>query len=103
MFDGARLVPHQLFVNGRRCPRTRLPKEGFYWITGVQSEGQERDFSGAPASHSFFVNPGDIKPWQALDDVDIVVLHYWVEERMPIGSFDPATNCLLYTSPSPRD
>jgi hypothetical protein len=97
MVDGAKLTPHQLFVNGRRCPRTRLPKEGFYWITGVQGEVQENDFTGVPASNSFTVSPGDIKTWQALTDVDVVALHYWIEERLPISAFDPATNRVTST------
>jgi hypothetical protein len=94
---GARVVPHQLFVNGRRCPRTRLPREGFYWIAGVQGEPQEGDFTGVPATDCFTANPGDIVPWHNLTDVDVVALHYWIEERLPLQSFDPATNLVTST------
>ncbi|MHB9033386.1 MAG: right-handed parallel beta-helix repeat-containing protein [Anaerolineae bacterium] len=92
---GSALVPHQLFVNGQRRPRTRLPKEGFYWITDLIDEGWEHGFARMPPSHRFTVKAGDIQPWANLQDVDIVALHYWIEERLPIASFDPATNTVV--------
>ncbi|MHB1355657.1 MAG: right-handed parallel beta-helix repeat-containing protein [Anaerolineae bacterium] len=92
LVDGATAEPHQLFMNGRRCPRTRLPREGFYWIADVKGEVQENDFTGVPATDSFTAAAGDIKPWQNLTDVDVVALHYWIEERLPICNFNPATN-----------
>jgi hypothetical protein len=35
--------------------------------------------------------------WRNLDDVDVVVLHYWIEERLPVASVDPDTR-LVTTS-----
>ena len=76
----------QLFVNGRRKDRTRLPKEGCYQIESLidvpwdvtWGEGQSR----------FQFKEGEIKPWKNPADVDIVALHFWVESRMPIKSVD---------------
>jgi len=81
---------HQLFVNGNRRPRTRLPKQGYYWIEDVP----DIDFSAQlfEGSDRFQCAPGDIKNWHNLTDVDVVVLHYWIEERMPVASFDEETN-----------
>lgn len=90
--DGTVLVPRQLFINDQRRPRTRLPKEGFYWITDIVDEGWDHGFARLAPSHSFYVNPGDIREWKNIQDVDIVALHYWIEERLPIASFDAQQN-----------
>jgi hypothetical protein len=84
---------HQLWVNGERRQRPRLPKEGFYWIEdvpGLKLEGRLTDnfFNG---NDTFVSAEGDIQAWQNLNDVDVVVVHYWIEERMPIESFEPET------------
>lgn len=79
----------QLFVNGVRRPRARLPKEGWFWIadaprtplTAQLFEGDDR----------FIAAEGDLQPWSNLSDVEIVLLHFWIEERLPIESYDPAT------------
>ena len=89
----------QLFVNGERRHRTRLPKEGFYWIQdlpGLELAGSLVDnfFEGTDA---FRAAPGDIRNWHNLTDVEVVAIHYWIGERMPIASFDPDTS--VVTSP----
>ena len=93
----------QLFVNGERRPRARLPKVGpeperrqFYWMEDVPgcSLTDSALFDGSDA---FRCAPGDIQNWQHLEDVEVVVLHYWVEERMPVASFDEET-CLVRSS-----
>lgn len=83
-----------LFVNGNRRQRPRLPKEGFYRI--ADSEGR----SFRQGSNTFHCSPGDIMPWRNLTDAEVVVLHLWVDEHMPIASFDAATNILISTRTS---
>jgi len=78
--------PLQLWVNGKRAARPRLPKEGTYRMAEVpdmkpgtpREEGQTR----------FRFNEGDIKAWHNLEDIDVVALHFWVDSRMPIKSVD---------------
>jgi parallel beta-helix repeat protein len=88
---GGRWYFHQLFVNGRRRRRPRLPKEGRFTVKGVPAT-----HSFAPeywgAEGNFYCNDGEIQNWENLTDVDVVAMHRWVEERLPISSFDPATN-----------
>lgn len=80
----------QLFVNGRRAMRPRYPRTGFARIHDVPDVDPNGPlFVGA---NRFVVNPGDLSNWRNLDDVEIVVLHYWIEERMPIVVYDDATN-----------
>jgi hypothetical protein len=89
-----------LFVNGRRCPRSRLPKVGpepanrnFYWmesVPGLSGPVQEMpDFRNGQTS--FIAAPGDFRAWHNLADVEVVALHFWVEERMPVTAYDPHT------------
>jgi parallel beta-helix repeat protein len=79
----------QLFVNGERRSRTRLPKQDFYWMEDVP----DIDFSAQlfDGSDTFKCAPGDIQSWKNINDVDVVAVHFWVEERMPIKSFDEET------------
>ncbi|HEY3418446.1 MAG TPA: hypothetical protein VGM23_16340, partial [Armatimonadota bacterium] len=77
-----------LFVNGERRSRPRLPKEGFYRIASAPV---------GRGSETFTCHPGDIQNWQNLTDVDVVVLHLWVDEHMPLASFDAAT-CTVTSS-----
>jgi hypothetical protein len=77
-----------LFVNDRRRPRARLPKGGFFWMEEAPHVPGGQLFEGADR---FRVNPADFKPWRNLTDVDVIVMHYWVEERMPVTAYDPAS------------
>ena len=69
----------QLFVNGERRARAHLPKKGFYEIKNFPVDGR---------TDTFQCLPGEIGNWKNLTDADVVALHLWVEERMPIISFD---------------
>ena len=82
-----------LFVNGQRRQRARLPKQGFYWMENVP--GTTWTSALFDGSDTFQCAPGDIREWRNLSDVDIVAFHYWVEERMPIASFEAATNTVV--------
>ena len=88
----------QLFVNGKRRPRPRLPKEGFYWMADVP--GIRQDSPLFKGSDTFRCNPGDVRLWKNLPDVDVVALHYWVEERMPIRELNEGTNTIRCTRKS---
>lgn len=77
-----------LFVNGQRAPRPRLPKTGFFWMAEAPHVPDGQLFEGAD---HFRAKPGDLQEWRNLQDVDVIVMHFWAEERMPIVSFDPAT------------
>jgi hypothetical protein len=78
----------QLYVNGERRPRSRLPKTGFYWMESVPGLTLPAAW-GVKHCDAFVCAPGDIQPWKNLTDVEVVALHWWIEERMPIASFDP--------------
>lgn len=81
----------QLFVNGERRNRPRLPKTGLYRIEALLDTEDSESFIVWRGINRFQAAPGHIQSWENLTDVDIVVLHYWIDQRMPIESFDPET------------
>ena len=97
----------QLFVNGQRRSRARLPKitpgtdgrDDFYRMEAVPNIHFDATstvdlFQGYDR---FTAAPGQFDSWQHLNDVEVVVLHYWIEERMPVASYDPHTRQVVST------
>ena len=79
-----------LFVNGRRALRPRLPKEGLYWIEDAPGVDPKDTFSKTKIQ-AFRARAGDFAQWRNLTDVEVVVLHFWIEERFPVADYDEAT------------
>ena len=82
-----------LFVNSERRPRPRLPKEGYWRIESVpgRSLGGDHWKTLFDGSDAFVAEPGTVEHWRNLADVEAVVLHFSVEERLPVAGFDPTT------------
>jgi hypothetical protein len=72
----------QLFVNGERRYPARYPKEGWHYIESVP--GVDFRSSLLNGTDRFVCKEGDIKPWTNMEDVTVVILHYWTEERINI-------------------
>jgi hypothetical protein len=88
----------QLFVNGQRCPRTRLPKQGEYRIESLP--GYTGDFLRSP-TRRFVYAPGHIVPtWRNLRDVEVVGITRWLDNRLPIESVDAETRTVTFDRPS---
>ena len=77
---------HQLWVNGRRRFRPRLPRDGFYRIAGLPDLKPQAPYN--KGQRRFVYREGDIQRWAHLRDVEIVVLTRWVESRMRIRSLN---------------
>jgi hypothetical protein len=86
----------QLFVNGRRAERSRWPKQGWFRMQEVNnttrlnfrvSERDARDI--------------DIVNFTNFNDVQVVALHRWVETRMRLGAYNPATRWMDLLPPAP--
>ena len=88
----------QLFVNGERRPRTRLPKQGEYRIESLP--GYTGDFLRSPTKQ-FVYAPGDIMPaWHNLRDVEVVGITRWLDNRLPIESVSAQTRTVTFDRPS---
>ena len=78
----------QLFVNGQRRPRPRLPREGEYQIEALPDVAISNETWQEPVRR--FVYTGtDIQPWHNLADVEVVAPCRWVDNRLPIRQIDP--------------
>jgi hypothetical protein len=88
----------QLFVNGRRCDRPRLPREGYFHMEKVPGLDPNSSFDLLMKSGDRFIAAeGDFQTWRNLTDVEVVVHHFWTEQRMPVASFDPHTRTVVST------
>ena len=88
----------QLFVDGGRRPRTRLPKEGEYRIESLP--GYTGDFLRSP-TRRFVYAAGDIVPdWRNLRDVEVVGITKWLDNRLPIEGVDAKSRTVSFDRPS---
>ena len=83
----------QLFVNGRRRSRARLPKEGRYRIAEVPGMPLPSGWDAARYTR-FRLGDGEMKAWRNLTDVEIVAFHFWIDERFPVADFDEETQMI---------
>ncbi len=86
---------HELWVNGGRRYRPRLPKQGTYRIADLP--GVTRDTPWQQGQDSFVFAPGDIRAdWRNLGDVEAVVLHFWVDSHLPLAAVDQQTSVATF-------
>ena len=79
----------QLFVNGERRPRTRLPKDGMYRIEALPGFDWQRQWEVFLDGTKQFVYSGtDIQPWRNLHDVEVIGVTRWITNRLPIQEVD---------------
>jgi hypothetical protein len=87
---------NQIFVNGNLRKRARTPNEGFLIVKGFP-EGTPKTVDYHKDCQSFEFAPGDINPkWHNLDDVEVIVYHFWTDSHLPIQSIDTAKNIVTF-------
>ena len=86
----------QLWVNGKRAERTRLPEVGLFRIEKpIEDPARkkiEKGHSGFAATGGhlkFRYAAGDLTAFANVQDVDFVALHFWVASRVPFKAIDP--------------
>jgi hypothetical protein len=85
----------QSFVNGRRCLRARTPNEGFFRVAGFPDGGREVHYH--TDCQRFEYRPGDIQPeWAELEDVNVIVYHFWTDSHLPIESIDAEKHIVTF-------
>jgi hypothetical protein len=89
----------QLFVNGRRRLRARLPKRGFFHFAGVPEAEAKADkgelFHGAMSA---LFSPGEVRAFRNLDDIDVVVPDHWYESHLRIASVNEAEHTIHFAT-----
>ena len=77
-----------LYVNGEPRNRPRMPKEGFHRVAGFP-EGTGKTVGYHTDCQSFEFAQGDINPdWTHIEDVEVIVYHFWTDSHLPIDSID---------------
>ena len=95
----------QLFVDGQRRYRPRLPKEGFYQVADLLEPRSYRlpshRSSAKPEDKHLFKGfkfyEGDIKQWGQHEDIEVISFHSWAESRLKVESIDPDENKVYFT------
>ena len=77
----------QLFVNGQRRFRPRLPKKGYYFIqAGAISHKKDTKQQG---HNRFHFHEGNIRSdWTSLNEIEVLNFHSWSMSRIPIAAVD---------------
>ena len=87
---------NQIFVNGKLRHRARTPNEGFLRVKGMP-EGTPKTADYHKSCGSFEFAAGDIKPdWRNINDVEVIVYHFWTDSHLPIQSVDTAKNIVTF-------
>lgn len=90
----------QLFVNGERRFRARTPNEGYY---RVKDPMENLDWPFHRYRYQFGIYPGDlISNWRNIQDIDIVLLHFWSDAHCDVASIDPQTLTVTLATPAWR-
>ena len=67
----------QLFADGVRQTRSRIPNEGYFHVSELIPGEMERTW--------FKYREGDMKRWRNLSDVELVLYHSWDESRINVS------------------
>ncbi len=88
----------EIYINGVRHPRTRLPETGYYEFTGLVDLVEKPQWNNGVRQAMF--KEGDLKPWKNLNDVEIVALTRWIETRSPIAELDMEKHMVTFANQS---
>ncbi len=88
----------QLFVGGQRRQRARSPNTGYHRIEAL-IPGPPIPNAKPVARDKFVFAPGDLQPWDQLNDVNVVLMHSWETSIHPLKSVDTASNTVQFAAP----
>lgn len=83
----------QLWVNGERRYRPRLPKNGYFTIAEAIQPPE-----GKSGWDRFRFREGDLRPdWYSLQDVEVLAVQVWSLARLRIAQVDTANRVVTFT------
>lgn len=91
----------QLFVQRRGEPfftRRFRPCRGMLSVADLTWSPARKSLPHRAAQQDFVFFPGDIEPWDNLDDVEVVALHSWSASRLRIESIDLDARTVRFTA-----
>ncbi len=99
--EAGTLYFNQLFVNGQRRTRARTPNTGYLRTDGPMPHLKNyRDRKNPEVKMGFRYKDGDIRRWDRLEDVNLLVYHSWTASLNWIKSIDEANRVVRFTAPS---
>ncbi|MEW6359877.1 MAG: right-handed parallel beta-helix repeat-containing protein [Planctomycetota bacterium] len=92
----------QLFVNGSRRMRSRLPAEGYYYIAG---SAPRAPYLAPKHSDAFRYDHRDLRlsPNENLLDIEIEVFHHWSTSKLRVAEIDRGARTISFTGATYRD
>jgi hypothetical protein len=86
----------QLYINDELRNRARKPNSGFLKVKGMP-EGTPKTVGYHTDCQSFEFAKGDMdKNWSNLEDVEVIVYHFWTDSHLPIESIDESSNTITF-------
>ncbi len=96
-----------LIVNGRFCPRARLPEKGFFthlsrfdvpWMTSTGGGWKRKPTNEELTTLKY--RPEDLGPWLDVNNAEINIYHMWDESLVGLAAMDAESHTLTFASPS---
>ena len=96
-----------LVVNGRFCPRARLPEKGFYehlsnfnvpWMSTTGGGWKRKPTKEELTTLKY--RPEDLGPWLDINNAEVTVYHMWDESMVGISVMDTVSQTLTFANPS---
>ncbi len=96
-----------LIVNGRYCPRARLPEEGFFthlsrfevpWMSTTGGGWKRKPTREELTTLKY--RPDDIGPWLDVNNAELTIYHMWDESLVGLTAMDNESRKLTFAKPS---
>jgi hypothetical protein len=96
-----------LVVNGRFCPRARLPEKGFFqhlssfdvpWMTSTGGGWKRKPTHEELTTLKY--RPDDLGPWLDINNAEIAVYHMWDESLVGLSAMDTESHTVTFSTPS---
>jgi hypothetical protein len=85
----------QLYVNGVLRRRARIPNERFLRVAGFPDGGREVPYH--KDCQRFEYKNGDLDiNWTNLQEVEVIVYHFWTDSHLPIQTIDTTTHIVTF-------
>ncbi len=94
-----------LIVNGRFCPRARVPKQGYFehlsvfdvpWMSTTGGGWKRKPSSEELTTMKY--QPEDLGPWLDIRNAEITVYHMWDESLVGVSANDPNSRTLTFST-----
>jgi hypothetical protein len=83
----------ELWVNGRRATRARLPNHGYFKV----AEALDGSAEWTSGQMRFRFQADDLKSSPTITNAEVIVMNRWVESRLPIFSIDESERTIRFS------